>query len=314
MIDDMLIKEKKERKQYTYRAKAGLTFVILIFFAAVVGLAIYFFSEDYEAYQAWREENPYVQIEQPDPFSNLIAALAPAPVVPPENPEPTAYYNEPAIPVYRIPTRVRGVYRPKIISLTFDDGPVPLTEYLLDILYEHGAVVTFCVIGDLVEEGAETVVRAFENGHEIIGHSWDHGAFTRLSVEAISEQIYKTSAIIEYVTGYAPPPIFRVPFGHFNGRIQTAAYEMGYGVLNWAIDPEDWRYRCEEHIYQFIMEYARDGAVVLLHDIHPTTIYAMEKVIPALINRGFTFVTASELIYHVYGHFTPGYEYTGVRR
>jgi peptidoglycan/xylan/chitin deacetylase (PgdA/CDA1 family) len=62
------------------------------------------------------------------------------------------------------------------------------------------------------------------------------------------------------------------------------------------------------------MEYAYDGAIVLLHDIHPTTIYAMRKVIPALLEYGFTLITASELLYHVYGYIEAGEEYSGLRR
>ena len=229
--------------------------------------------------------------------------------------ENVSHYNEAcSIPVYKIPTRTPGEYRTKIISLTFDDGPSWLTEYLLNILDQHDARVTFCVIGNLVEANAETVVRAFEAGHEIVGHSWNHGNLSQLSVYNITTQIEQTSKIIEYVTGESPPPLFRVPFGIFNGRIRRAAYESGYGVLNWSIDPQDWRYRCTYHIYEYIMQNARDGAIVLLHDIHPTTIYAMEKVIPSLIDSGFRLVHASEVIYHIYGELEPGFEYTGTRR
>lgn len=201
-----------------------------------------------------------------------------------------------------------------IIALTFDDGPSRLTSCLLDILDEYGGRVTFCVIGNLVEGGAETVLRAFEAGHEIVGHSWNHQNLARLSVTEIKNQIELTSAAIEAVTGEPSPPLFRAPFGNYNTRIRNAAAELGYGVLNWSIDPKDWRERDEEHIYDFIMENARDGAIVVLHDVHPTTIDAMREVIPALIEHGFELVTVSEVITHVYGEIVPGFEFTGTRR
>jgi peptidoglycan/xylan/chitin deacetylase (PgdA/CDA1 family) len=202
-----------------------------------------------------------------------------------------------------------------LIALTFDDGPGPLTKDLLDILEEYDVRVTFCVIGKLVENNADTVLRAFEAGHEIIGHSWDHSDFSRLSVQQITEQIQKTSAVIELVTGEEPPRLFRVPFGLFNTRIKNAASELGYGVLNWSIDPRDWRDRDEDIIYDFIMENARDGAIVVLHDVHQTTIDAMARVIPSLIYEGYTLVTASEVLEYVYGiAFEAGFEYTGIRR
>lgn len=202
----------------------------------------------------------------------------------------------------------------KIIALTFDDGPGYFTDYLLDILDIYGGRVTFAVIGNLVEDGADTVVRAFESGHEIVGHSWDHRDLARLPVDAIVEQITQTSAIIDAATGEPPPRIFRAPFGHFNRRIEQAAYEAGYGVLNWSIDPRDWYYRCEYHVHDYIIENARHGAIIVLHDVHETTVIAMERTIPELMDMGFELVTSSEVIYYVYGGIEAGVEYTGIRR
>jgi len=215
---------------------------------------------------------------------------------------------------YRIPTRTPGLYRTRIIALTFDDGPSWLTEELLDILDEYDARVTFFIVGDRIEDHTDTVVRAFEAGHEIVGHSWDHRVFSRMSVRDITSQITRTAAAIEDVIGEPPPSFFRVPFGNYNTRIKNAATELGYGVINWSIDTLDWRYRCEEHIHEHIIENACDGAIVLLHDIHPTTILAMETVIPALIDLGYELVTVSELMHHIYGEIEPGVEIHGLRK
>jgi peptidoglycan/xylan/chitin deacetylase (PgdA/CDA1 family) len=62
------------------------------------------------------------------------------------------------------------------------------------------------------------------------------------------------------------------------------------------------------------MEHARDGAIVVLHDVHATTIDAMRRVIPELIGLGFELVTASEIIEYVYGGLEAGFEFTGTRR
>ncbi|MCL1863454.1 MAG: polysaccharide deacetylase family protein [Defluviitaleaceae bacterium] len=255
----------------------------------------YVVSEVHDDYEVYDDPVEYYEEYEPYPYEECTFDAA----------------NYAAV---RIPTGEPGVYRAPMISLTFDDGPIWLTNYLLDILDEHGGRVTFCVLGDMVENGADIVLRAFEAGHEIVGHSWDHRDMAQLSVEAIVQQILDTAAIIEYATGHAPPPIFRPPFGHFNRRIQQAAYETGHSALNWSIDPRDWRDRCEYIIHDHIMYHARDGAIVLLHDIHPTTIYAMRRTIPELIEMGFELVTATEIIDHVYGGLMPGYEFTGTRR
>ncbi|MCL2049635.1 MAG: polysaccharide deacetylase family protein [Defluviitaleaceae bacterium] len=206
-----------------------------------------------------------------------------------------------------------GEYRAPRIALTFDDGPGWLTPQLLDILHEYEVRATFCVIGNLVANNAATITRAHEAGHEIVGHSWSHPDFTRTAAATILADINKTADIIEQIIGEAPPPIFRSPYGVYTSRVRNAARDAGYGVLNWSIDPRDWEIRDADHIYDFIIENARDGAIVLTHDIYQSTIDAMARAVPALVEMGYELVTASEMLEYVYGSIEPGFEYTGMR-
>jgi len=203
--------------------------------------------------------------------------------------------------------------RRPMIALTFDDGPGPLTASLVEMLVEHGGYATFCVLGNRVERWADIVLLIIESGSEVIGHSWNHQNFTFLREEAIAAQILDTSDAIEAVTGFPSPPIFRAPYGMVNSRVRRVSRELGFGILNWTIDTEDWLYRDADIIYARVMEQARDGAIVLMHDIHPTTVEAMERVIPELIAKGFQLVTVSYLIEYFYGPIEPGVEYRGLR-
>jgi len=203
---------------------------------------------------------------------------------------------------------------PKLmIALTFDDGPSRYTNCILDILEQYGARATFCVLGMNVANWADTIQRAVELNNEIIGHSWNHANLSLHNEDFIRRQIVDTSAAIEAVTGTPPPPIFRAPYGIVNARVQRVAQELGYSTLNWTVDPEDWRNRDANIIYQHIMARAIDGSIILLHDIRPTTVEAMTLVVPSLIERGFELVTASELIEYVYGEMVPGMGYSGLR-
>jgi len=203
--------------------------------------------------------------------------------------------------------------RQPMIALTFDDGPGPLTLYIVDMLVRYGGYATFCVIGNRVERWDDVVLQIVESGNEVIGHSWNHQNFSLLNEDAIAAQILDTSAAIEGITGVQTPPIFRAPYGIVNTRVRNTSRELGYSILNWTIDSVDWRDRDADIIYERIMEEARDGAIVLLHDIHPTTIEAMERVIPSLIEQGFQLVTASYLIDYFYGGLVPGFEFRGLR-
>ena len=196
-----------------------------------------------------------------------------------------------------------------MVALTFDDGPSQYTEYILDILKMYNARATFCVVGNRIEDWPNTIRRAVCLGNEVIGHSWDHTNFSRLNADQIASQILDTSAAIEAITGFPPPPIFRAPYGRLTSTVRSTSRELGYSILNWSIDPKDWRYRDPEHIYNFIMENVRDGSIVVLHDIRPYTSEAMTRVIPGLIENGFQLVTASELLEYFHGELEPGHEY-----
>lgn len=202
---------------------------------------------------------------------------------------------------YNIPI----IERAPMIALTFDDGPAPPTEHILDLLERYNAIATFFVYGEKISRRESTVLRAFEMGNEIANHTWGHPRLTTLSREQIKNELLRTCAAIEALVGYSPP-IFRPPFGATDDDVVAVAYELGYTIVKWTLDPLDWRYRDADIIYSFIMEHVQDGSIILAHDTHPTTAEAMGRVIPRLVREGFKFVTVSELLKYFYDGFEPG--------
>jgi len=196
----------------------------------------------------------------------------------------------------------------RMIALTFDDGPRQETEHLLDILERYGARATFFVLGELVEPGRNTVVRAANMGIEIAGHTWTHLDLRHLSDQEITETIQSTSAAIESVVGFSPH-IYRPPYGFTNDHVRRVSGELGYSIVNWTLDTLDWLHLDAGVVYCSIMNDVRNGDIILLHDVHATTIDAMERVIPSLIAEGFQLVTVSELLAYQYGELEPGMVY-----
>jgi len=203
--------------------------------------------------------------------------------------------------------------RRPMLALTFDDGPSRYTEGILDALEEHGGRATFFVLGYRVENWADTVQRTVDVGSEVAGHSWDHANFFNLSNDAMRRQLYNTSAAIQAATGEPPPPFVRIPYGSVNARIRTVTRELGYSMVNWSIDPADWRIRDADIIYNHIMTHAVDGGIVLLHDIRPSTMEAVQRAVPSLIEKGFDLVTVSELLAYFFEELSPGGVYMGMR-
>ena len=182
-----------------------------------------------------------------------------------------------------------------MVALTFDDGPCENTEKILDILEYHGVLATFCVLGSRIRHNEDILMRAFNAGHEIVGHSWDHSRFTVLSRDDIKNQIVTTNDEIYRATGVMPR-FHRPPYGAMNANVICVTEELDMAILMWSIDPRDWAHGATaQGIYDHIMERLFDGSILLFHDVHDVTVLAIEKIVPSLIERGYQLVTVSEM-------------------
>jgi peptidoglycan/xylan/chitin deacetylase (PgdA/CDA1 family) len=195
-----------------------------------------------------------------------------------------------------------------MLALTFDDGPSSVTPRILDLLEQYNARATFCVIGNRVERYGDTIRRAAGLGCEIVGHSWDHKYLTKLSADQARENLRTTSEAIAAVTG-APQSLYRPPYGAVDDELQTVSAELGLSLLMWSVDPRDWQTRDPDAIYEHIADKAKDGAIIICHDIYDTTADAMERVIPMLLEKGYQLVTVSELLGGA-ENLEPGSQYT----
>ena len=191
--------------------------------------------------------------------------------------------------------RVIDPSRP-MIALTFDDGPSDQTDRILTVLAEYDSRATFCVIGNKVESYASVLKRTIAGGNEIASHTWSHRRLTELSAAGIRSQLERTNEIVAQVTGGYQIKVLRPPYGKFNKTLRSVCAEMGLVIAEWEIDTLDWNNRNVNKTYNNIMKGARDGVIILCHDLYETTATAVERAIPDLVNKGFQLVTVSELL------------------
>ncbi|WP_328600810.1 polysaccharide deacetylase family protein [Actinomadura physcomitrii] len=182
--------------------------------------------------------------------------------------------------------------RLRCVALTFDDGPGPYTDGLLDVLKRQGVRATFFLIGQHVHGFPAVVRREVMEGHEIGDHTWDHAQLTKLSTAAVGAQIQRTQAAITKASGGVKPTITRPPYGATNRRVGQA---IGMPLILWSVDTEDWRYLNTARDTRVGIKEPRPGGIILFHDIHKPSVKAIPAVIAGLKKRGFTFVTVSEL-------------------
>ncbi|WP_454916372.1 polysaccharide deacetylase family protein [Xanthobacter sediminis] len=183
------------------------------------------------------------------------------------------------------------------IALTFDDGPSPeTTPRMLAILKARGIKATFFVLGNMVAKHPEVLKMIADDGHEIGNHSWSHPQLTRIPLAAADQQVGETSALIEQVTG-TKPRYLRPPYGSMKPALRDHIEEaFGLAIINWSVDPLDWKHRDSKLVHDEIMKQVKPGAIVLSHDIYPSTVDAYAQVLDELIAKGYKFGTMSELM------------------
>ncbi|GAA4369068.1 hypothetical protein GCM10023166_16480 [Paeniglutamicibacter cryotolerans] len=179
----------------------------------------------------------------------------------------------------------------KCVALTFDDGPGAYTEDLLNLLDTYQAKATFFVIGKDVQKHPQVLKDTASRGHEIGNHSWAHQDLSKMSVSAAERDLDKTAAAVKQVTG-SNPTLIRPPFGALPAALKK---DLSTPIALWSIDTQDWLTRDTKKTIK-AAEAAKPGSIVLMHDIHESTLKAMPAVLKDLKGRGFHFVTVTQIL------------------
>ncbi|MGY3725608.1 Peptidoglycan/xylan/chitin deacetylase, PgdA/CDA1 family [Granulicatella balaenopterae] len=182
----------------------------------------------------------------------------------------------------------------KMIALTFDDGPnAKTTPQALDILKKFHAKATFFILGKNVAGNEELLKRMVEEGHQLGNHSYSHPELTKITDDELYKQIYDTQAIIKAASGGVEPHVLRPPYGSYNHQVASIAK---IPAINWSIDTLDWQSHDPIKINEIIKKQAYSGAIVLMHDVHQTTINSLNNMLEFLSKEGYEFVTIDELM------------------
>ena len=182
----------------------------------------------------------------------------------------------------------------KMIALTFDDGPNYNTSKVLEVLEEYEVPATFFVLGSKIKGNEYILNRIIKSGSEIGNHTYNHKILTKLEEDKIKEEIESTNNKIFEVTGFYPS-LLRPSYGIVNKKVKEIS---DYPIIIWDIDTLDWKYHNSKKIAGRVLSKARDGDIILMHDIYSSTSNALKIIIPKLKDRGYTFVTVSELFYY----------------
>ncbi|MGX7197357.1 polysaccharide deacetylase family protein [Enterococcus olivae] len=193
----------------------------------------------------------------------------------------------------------------KYVALTFDDGPNPATTpELLTILEQKEVHATFFMLGQNVENYPEIVKDIHDGGHVLASHSYSHPQLNAIGEDELKEEIRKTDKAIFDASGILPKTL-RPPYGAIGPE---SAKIIGKPIIQWDIDSYDWQSKDKDATIQRINDTVVPGGIILMHDIHPSTIAAVADVIDNLHEQGYEIVTIEDLLAHKE---KPLYQYFG---
>ena len=191
--------------------------------------------------------------------------------------------------------RVAG---PKLIALTFDDGPYPVdTPMLLTVLRAAHVRATFFLIGRDAEQYPGLVRAIAAGGHEIANHTETHPDLTTLDAAGVTAELSAGAATLARMA--SDPAIhheFRPPHGRFREETLAAAQRAGYDTILWTDDPGDWRSVSRTVLAAHIVRYATSPEILLLHSGRPETVALLPGIIQRYRDAGYDFLTVAELI------------------
>ncbi len=246
-----------------------------------------------DSFELGMRDTPVPPRELPDLAGTKGTAVAKRPS-PPARIEPAEPYTIDSCAAAI--TRISGGGGPKLVALTFDDGPhAAHTRQLLDYFRAQGVRATFFVLGSRAEAYPDLISRMSEEGHEVANHTWSHKSLVNMGSAAGIGDLRRTSEMIAVLTG-RPPRLVRPPYGHTNDRVRGMIEGQGWREVMWDADSRDWAGGSSDRMLARVVRSFSPECIVLFHDIHPGALRVLPVLIPALKKCGYRFVTVSQLL------------------
>lgn len=197
--------------------------------------------------------------------------------------------------------RAAPASRERLIALTFDDGPYPVTTPLLvQTLHDLRVPATFFLIGRDAQQFPALTQAIAANGNEIADHTLTHPDLDKLDAAGVRRELADGAAALHAI---APDPAeltdFRPPHGRYTLATVQAAQAAGFATVLWNDDPGDWRAVAPSVLEAHVAAHATAPEILLLHDGRQPTVAMLAGVVARFRRAGYTFVTVGELLRRV---------------
>jgi peptidoglycan/xylan/chitin deacetylase (PgdA/CDA1 family) len=256
-----------------------------------------FTEETRKAVVAFQEAQGLLPDGEVDPATWVLLGSPPPPLpTPTPLPAPTGATGALGVPDLKsLPTHTDD--GDPILYLTFDDGPSKYTQQVIDLLAEYDAQATFFVLGKAANSNPDLVRAMAQEGHYVANHTYSHPSLQGVTREAFMKEVEGTKEIILDIAldlfGLDRDVRYlRPPYGATDANTRQYAADLGYAVVLWDVDPQDWRRPGAQVIAGHIVRSAKPGAIILMHDgggDRTQSVAALETVLRDLSAQGYVF-------------------------
>lgn len=184
----------------------------------------------------------------------------------------------------------------KVVALTFDDGPTKNINQILPLLEKYNAKATFFLIGQDIEKHPEETKKMVQAGHQIGNHTYSHIRMILRTPSVIKDEIEKTDQLIQEA-GYKGEIDFRPPNGKKLVGLPYYLNKHNRDTITWNIEPDTYYTTASDKV-NYVKDNIKPGSIILMHPMYDDTgkeLQAIEGILQALVNEGYTFVTVNEL-------------------
>lgn len=193
-----------------------------------------------------------------------------------------------------------------IIAMSFDDGPSTHTLKILEALTKHNVKATFFMVGYNIDEYKDIVKKVYDAGCEIGNHTLAHDSLSEGSATAIKKGVFDNEDKLNAIVPVGEI-IVRPPYGNYS---TTTKELIDRPLVCWSVDSLDWKTRNADSVVAQIQQDAKDGYIILMHDIYDSTAEAAVRIIPWLLEQGYQITTVSQM-YELRGEkMKPGHVYS----
>ena len=195
------------------------------------------------------------------------------------------------VPIYSVDTEEKQV------AISFDAAwGADKTQEIIDILAEYDCTATFFLVGFWIDKYPEMVKAIDEAGLEIGTHTNTHPDMVKLDSETMKNELSISMSKITNITG-KEIKVFRPPYGSYNNTLINVASELGLKTIQWDVDSLDWKGLSASEITSRVMNKAKNGSIILMHNNADHVTDALRLTLDWLKKKGYKVTSVGELIY-----------------